>query len=293
MNWLKKLNVKVKKKVRLSKHTTFKIGGCADYLIEPKNEESLKALLISAKKRKIRVLVMGAGSNILACDSRIKGIIVRLSSKHFSKISVRGNFMDAGAGCMVSRIVLSAEHSGLSGAEFLAGIPATLGGAVAMNAGTKDASTGEIVEKIRAMDYNGRALTLEGGKIKFQYRDAGLGKYIILGARLVLKKSPRAKIYSKMMRYMHARRSGIDWQYPCAGCVFKNPEGDSAGRLIDMCGLKGKTVGGAQVSKRHANFIVNTGSATCADVLSLMKLVKRTVKSRFGVALRPEIKLWQ
>jgi len=293
MNWLKKLDAKIKKKVRLCKYTTFKIGGCADYVIEPKDEANLRKLLVFARKAKLRVLVIGAGSNILACDSRIRGIVIRLSSPHFRKILVKGNFIDVGAGCAVSRVILRAARSGLGGAEFLTGIPATLGGAIAMNAGTKDASIGEIVEKLSVMDYNGRKFTLSRNRVKFKYRDAGLGRYIILGARLVLEKSPKAKIYSKMSAYMLARRRSIDWRHPSAGCVFKNPAGDSAGRLIDSCGLKGKKVGGAEVSRKHANFIVNTGSATCADVLMLMKQVKSAVRARFAVTLRPEIKIWR
>lgn len=293
MNWLKRLDAKVQKKVRLSKYTTFKIGGRADYVVEPKDEDNLKALLISARKMKIPVLVMGAGSNILAGDGRIRGIILRLRSPYFCRISVRGGFLDAGAGCMVSRIVSTACRRGLAGTEFLAGIPATLGGAIAMNAGTKDASIGEIVEKISVMDYNGRKFVIGPKKFRFKYRDAGLGRYIVLGATLALRKSPRAKIRSRISGYTAARHSSIDWRHPSAGCVFKNPEGHSAGRLIDMCGLKGEKIGGAQVSRKHANFIVNTGSATCADVLDLMRLVRNKVRSRFAVALKPEIKLWQ
>ncbi|MCX5697802.1 MAG: UDP-N-acetylmuramate dehydrogenase [Candidatus Omnitrophica bacterium] len=292
MNWWKGSKVKINNGVALSGCTTFKIGGRAEFFCRPKDEEELKLLINLAKRYKIKFLVIGAGSNILVSDKGVKGLVVRLGAPDFKRISLRGNLLTAGSGCSTGQLLQFCARHNLSGLEFLAGIPGTLGGNLAMNAGTRGDSIGASLISCRVMDASGRTKTLKTGRIKFGYRSSSLADYIILEVRLRLTKMPGAGIRERLKEYMDRRRATQDLTHPSAGCVFKNPEGDFAGRLIDACGLKGKRVGGASISKRHANFIVNLGKARSADVLKLMGLAKREVKRKFNIALQPEIKIW-
>jgi UDP-N-acetylmuramate dehydrogenase len=181
----------------------------------------------------------------------------------------------------------------LGGAEFLTGIPGTLGAAVLMNAGTKDRSIAEIVKTVKVIDYNGRVKIIGKKKINFQYRSSRLSRYIILSVQLKLVKSNKKKIAKKIKKYLVYRWATQDLTFPNAGCIFRNPGRLSAGRLIDVCGLKGKCFGGAQISLKHANFIANKNMATASDVIHLMDYIKRKVKQKFNNSLKPEIKIWQ
>ena len=239
------------------------------------------------------VTVIGAGTNILASDRGFKKIVLHLDAQCFKNISRDGNRLICGSALSLAQLVSAACEYGLGGLEFLSGIPGTLGGALAGNAGAWGRDIGLVVEKVSVMNYSGRIKTLERKQIKFAYRSSGLAKYVILEAVLGLRKSNRPRIRKKLSAYLAARRNQQENLFPSAGCVFKNPSGaEPAGSLIDLCGLKGASVGGAQISLRHGNFIVNAGSASAADVLALMRLAVKKVKERFGVILQPEIKLW-
>jgi UDP-N-acetylmuramate dehydrogenase len=218
---------------------------------------------------------------------------LHLNQPVFKSISYRGNAIEAGSGLMLGQLILAAKNRGLSGLEFLAGIPGTLGGALVMNAGAWGRSISEIVEKVRVMDYNGTIKILERKEIKFAYRRSSLARYIILSARLKLAKKSKKEIAESIKQFLQCRRNTQDVSSPNAGCVFKNPAGKSAGKLIDLCGLKGKRIGGACVSQRHANFILNKGNAGSGDVLKLMSLIRKRVKAQFKVNLEPEIKIWR
>lgn len=293
MNWYKVLQGKVKFKELLKDHTTFRIGGPAKFFIEPQDIDDLRLLLNSVKRYKIPILVIGAGSNILISDKGLDAVVLRLNSLHFKRISFRNNYLEVGSGAMLSQIVLSAQKHSLSGAEFLVGIPGTVGGALVMNAGIPDRNIGDLVENVTIMDYNGNVKTLNKKDIKFDYRVSSLSKYIILSACIKLVRRNKEEIKDKLNRYLNYRKVTQDLSFPSAGCIFKNPAGYSAGRLIDLCGLKGKRIGDACVSLKHANFILNLKRAKAGDVFRLMNLIRKEVKNKFHITLKPEIKIWR
>ncbi|MCX5713686.1 MAG: UDP-N-acetylmuramate dehydrogenase [Candidatus Omnitrophica bacterium] len=293
MNWWEGSKVKVEKGVRLSAYTTFRIGGPADLFSQPKDEKELKLLINLAKRYKINFLVIGAGSNILASDKGVRALVVRLGAPYFKRVSAKDNLVIAGAGCPMGRLLEFCARHGFCGLEFMAGIPGTLGGCLAMNAGAWGDSIVRKISSCRVMDKAGRIKTLKKSQIKFGYRSSSLVDYIILEARFKLARDTGANIRQRINRCLYERRAAQDLARPSAGCVFKNPDGDSAGRLIDACGLKGKRIGDAAISTRHANFIVNLGRARSSDVLKLTHLIKKGVKRRFNIKLEPEIKLWQ
>ena len=294
MNWRKGLiRGKIKFKEPLRDNTTFKIGGSANFFIEPKDIKDLKLLINLLRKDKIPHLVMGAGSNLLISDKGVKAAVIRLNAPYFGKLTKRGNCLDVGSGLMLNQLLRIAKENSLSGVEFLAGIPGTVGGAVMMNAGVGDRSFGDLVKEIKVMDYNGRIKVLRKNDIKFTYRKSNLARYIILSAALELTKGNKEKINKEIKKFLEYRRNSQDKTSPNAGCIFKNPKGESTGRLIDLCGLKGKRIGDACISRIHANFILNKGNAKAKEVLKLMDLIRKRVKSRFNINLQPEIKIWR
>ncbi len=302
MNWWKPLKGRVRINEPLKRHTTFKIGGRASFFIEPADIEDLKVLLILLKRCKIPFLLIGSGSNLLVADKGLKAAVVALTSPYFKKARFRGNSLEVSSGVKLNQIVRLAEGQGLSGLEFLSGIPGTVGGALAMNAGVSEkvtshksgiTSIGGIVENVTVMDYNGRIKVLDRKDIEFGYRESSLAKYIILAVRLKLVKKNKKEIRDNIKRYLDYRKGTQGANWLSAGCVFKNPQEESAGRLIDLCGLKGRRFGGAVVSLQHANFILNSGNAKSGDILKLMDLIKAKVKNKFGITLKPEIKIWQ
>ncbi|MBI3990598.1 MAG: UDP-N-acetylmuramate dehydrogenase [Candidatus Omnitrophica bacterium] len=280
----------------LSRHTTFRIGGPVDYFIEPADLYQLKKTLSFCRKEKLAFMVIGSGSNLLVNDAGVKGIVIKLNSPYFKKVNVKGLSVTAGAGVKLGRLVQVAAKSGLGGLEFLAGIPGTVGGALIMNAGVKGRDSGSrkeisrFIKEIKALDGKGKIVKLKKNEMRFSYRNSNLGKYIILGARFYLRREPSEAIEKRVKEYLDYKKQTQDLTFPSAGCIFKNPAGHSAGYLLDKCGLKGKRIGGAKVSERHANFIVNEDGAKAADVLSLVELARKKVKARFGIKLSPEIK---
>lgn len=292
MNWWKGLKSRVRISEPLKNKTTFKIGGLARFFCEPDDAAGLKLLIISARRYKIRVFVIGSGSNILIADRGVNGLVLKLNSGSFKGITNRDNYLEAGSGLALAQLIQAATKTGLSGLESLAGIPGTVGGALCMNAGSGGKCIGDFVQKVKVMDYNGNTKVLHKKDIKFGYRRSSLGKYIILSARLRLAKKNKEEIKNNIKKFLEYRRSTQDITFPNAGCVFKNPSRESAGRLIDLCGLKGKRQGGAFVSLRHGNFILNQKNASTRDVLRLMSIIKKRVKHKFNINLEPEIKVW-
>lgn len=323
MNWLKSLNQdkifnSIRGKVRLleplKKHTTFKIGGPAKIFIEPEDLRDLKLSLNLVKRYKIPFFLLGRGSNILIDDHGLNAVVLRLNAPYFKRISLKNNRLKISSGVLLNKLVLFVRDHGLSGAEFLAGIPGTVGGALAMNAGitekvnpgqmlrlskqgkvepSETRSISDLVEDVTVMDYGGNIKTLNKKNITFNYRWSSLSKFIIISTSIKLIKGDKKQIRDKINTYLRYRRLAQDLSRPSAGCVFKNPLGYSAGRLIDLCGLKGRRAGDACISQRHANFILNLGQANAKDVLKLMDLIKRRVKDKFLLRLEPEIKIWQ
>ncbi len=293
MLWPKNLNKEIKTGINLAAFTSFKIGGRARFFFEPRDLKSLQQALVCAKKAGVKVFILGAGSNILASDFGIDGLVIKLSGRDFKGLDNPGTCITAGSGLKLNQLILFAEDKGLSGLEFLAGIPGTLGGALAGNAGAWGRSIGERVKEVSVLDYNGRGKLLAGRNLRFAYRKSNLNKYIILSAKLELHAADKDKIAFKIKEYLLRRGKTQGNSLPNAGCIFKNPAKIPAGLLIDACGLKGKTKGAALISRAHANFILNSGKAKCSDVLSLMDLIQRKVKERFKINLQPEIKIWR
>jgi UDP-N-acetylmuramate dehydrogenase len=302
MHWQRYLKSKVLEKESLKEHTSFGIGGPAEFFAQPRNIDDLKMLLNSARKYKMAFRLIGAGSNILVSDKGLKGITVSLNLPFFRKIHFKDNYIEVGAGKPLNQFIHDLKKRSLSGAEFLVGIPGTIGGALAMNAGVvvraksqelRAKNIGDLVETVSVMDYNGTIKNLNKKEIRFNYRNSSLSKYIILSTRLKLKKAKKKEIDNRIKKYLKVRKINQDYSYPSAGCVFRNPAGNSAGRLIDLCGLKGRRIGDAVISSKHANFIINLGRATAGDVVKLMSLVRKEVRNKFGINLEPEIKIWK
>lgn len=243
-----------------------------------------------AGRASLPVLVLGGGSNILAGDRGFSGLVVRLGGE-FTAISVEGSCIHAGAGASAAALMKAAADSELAGLEFLAGLPGTVGGAVVGNAGAAEAWTGERITAVEVLDPDGGIRAVPAGEIRFSYRDSNLRDTIVLRASFGLKKGAKNDILEKAKTIMSRRSQSQPLGTFNAGCVFRNPRGDSAGRLIDAAGLKGFRFGGAQISEKHANFIINTGTATAADVRSLVSAVRARIRERFGCELELEIRL--
>jgi UDP-N-acetylmuramate dehydrogenase len=293
MSLPKSLSRKLRNKVKLAPFTSFKIGGAARYFLEAKNINQLQEALFFAKHAAIPVFILGSGSNILISDSGLNGLVIKLSGKNFKQIRSQGVYLESGAGIKLSQLILYAKNNGLSGLEFLTGIPGTLGGALAGNAGAWGKSIGQQVRGLRVLDHNGKIKLLKAGNLKFAYRKSNLDKYVIISAKLKLRKVNEDAIALGMREYLLQRENTQNNNLPSAGCIFKNPGKYTAGRLIHACGLKGYIMGGAVISNSHANFILNKGKAKSKDVLFLMDLMQKKVKARFKVNLKPEIKIWK
>lgn len=288
----------------MSKHTSFKIGGNTDFLIIVNTTESLVKALKITKALKIKYYILGNGSNMLVSDAGLKGVVIKLG-KEFDEIKIMENSVPQNSGNVLikcssavlnSKICLFAKKNGLSGIEFLYGIPGTIGGAVYMNAGAYSKEIKDIILYSECIDENGKILKLNKSDIRLAYRSSIYHetKNIIISASFILKKSEPVLIESTMKNYFLKRKSSQPLNFPNAGSIFKRPKNNlSAGKLIDECGLKETSVGGAMVSPKHAGFIVNTGKATCSDVLKLISIIKKTVKEKTKIELTPEIEIWK
>lgn len=274
----------------MSKHTSFKIGGPADIMALPANEAELQALLKCAKERKVPVTLIGNGSNLLVRDKGIRGLVIKLGNM-LCNIEADGNKLSFGSGVSLAMASRKAADLGLTGMEFAVGIPGSIGGAVYMNAGAYDGEMSNVVESIRIIDIDGEAKLVEAKELDFGYRKTKLQNSGCIVTEVNLKLVPGCKdeINAKMADFSHRRISKQPLELPSAGSMFKRPVGYFAGTLIEQTGLKGYTVGGAQVSQKHAGFVVNVGGATAADVLQLIKDVQDKVFAAHGVHLEPEV----
>ncbi|MDD5686812.1 MAG: UDP-N-acetylmuramate dehydrogenase [Elusimicrobia bacterium] len=277
----------------MSRRTTFRVGGPCDFYVEVKTTGELKQLLQYIREKKVDYLVVGFGSNILIKDKGFRGIVIRLTGDFFNlDFNLDKNNVIAGGGCALQLLVKKCADNGLGGMEFLVGIPGTIGGAVIMNAGTKDGNIGSIVKSVTIMDEKGGIKKIDKKSLKFSYRSSDIPeKNIVISAEFVLKKKDKSDIIKKLNELLLRRAKTQPIGYFNAGCVFKNPDNDYASRLIDKAGLKGVSVGDAVVSGLHANYINNTGNATASDILKLIKIVQKKVKDKFSKKLGLEIKI--
>jgi UDP-N-acetylmuramate dehydrogenase len=274
----------------LKKYNSFKIGGNARYLVKIYNEKALLEVMKRIKRNRLRYLVIGAGTNILFRDQGYDGVVIKLMGD-FKKILNHNHRFVVGAGVLIKDFLKIIKISGYGGVEFLAGIPGSIGGAVRGNAGAFGHSISERVKSVVVIDSKLRKKVIPRKKIVFNYRYSNISeKAIITAVGFWLKKCPRKMIEKRIRDYLKIR-----WEKQprgfSAGSFFKNPLPLSAGQLIEECGLKGKKVGGAFVSKKHANFIINTGEARASDVIELMKIVKDRVKKIKGINLEPEVRI--
>ncbi|MFA5794166.1 MAG: UDP-N-acetylmuramate dehydrogenase [Candidatus Brocadiia bacterium] len=271
--------------------TTLRVGGPAEVFIVPQTMFQLRAAYNICLDNNIPVRILGEGSNLLVSDKGVKGVVIKITNRELER---KGTIVNVGAGYPLPVLIARTVRMGLSGLETLAGIPGNLGGAVAMNAGGKYGNIGPLVKSVLALDKNGQAARLNNRDLWFGYRTSNILRkgYIAYLITLQLKKEPAKKIISRLTGIMKDKRSGQPLAAWSAGCVFKNPAGKSAGALIDQAGLKGKAVGGAMVSAKHANFIVNTGKARAADIQRLINLVKKTIYNKYRIKLELEIQNW-
>ena len=284
------------KEANMSSYTTFRIGGIADYVVTPENEEQLAKLLHLIKEENVDFVVIGNGSNILVSDNGFDGIVIQLGDK-FSSFVIKdkdesGVYVDVTAGMRLSRLGNELAAGSIEGFEFATGIPGTIGGAVMMNAGAYGGEIKDIIKSARVMDFDGNVKELSRDELELGYRTSIIAKknYIVISAVFDLKKGDREKIKSNIKELALKRREKQPLEYPSAGSTFKRPEGYFAAKLIEDAGLKGLSVGGAQVSEKHAGFVINKKDAKAMDVIRLTDEIKEKVYDKFGVKLELEIK---
>lgn len=275
----------------MKKYTTMKVGGPCDAIVFPENIDEIKEVIKFCKTENMKYYVIGNGSNLLVRDEGIHAIIIKIGNK-FSKISVEKDVVTVLAGATMPLVSQYAKNNSLSGFEFACGIPGTIGGGIKMNAGAYGSEISDVLETVTFMDENQNIKTIKNKECDFGYRKSifiNNPNYIILSATFKFKHDEKEKIEEKMKVNSEARREKQPLEYPNFGSVFKRPEGYFVGKLVSDSGLRGYTIGGAQVSKKHTGFIVNIGNATCKDVIDLIKYIQDTVYNKFNVKLTPEV----
>ena len=275
----------------LARHTTWRIGGPARFFCRVETETGLAEVLAAASRSGLPLALLGMGSNILVADEGFPGYVLRLGGD-FLKVRVEGERVVAGGGAALGAVCAAAARAELSGIEAISGIPSSVGGAVRINAGAYGGEIFDVLETVRLVSRSGERRAVAAGEVPHGYRTSDLirTQEIVSEAVLKLTRAPREQIEARTRAVAEKRRGALPSE-PNAGSVFKNPPGDHAGRLIEACGLKGEREGGALISPRHANVIVNTGTASAADVFGLMVRMRDAVRERFGVTLMPEVEL--
>lgn len=289
---LDKLNISYKREELLKEHCTFKTGGSCLALLNIKSKDELKNIIKLLNKNNIEWMVIGKGSNILFSDEGYEGFILKIE-EGLSDIIVDGGKIIASSGATMEHLSEIALENSLTGAEFICGIPGTIGGGCIMNAGAYGGQLDQIVSKVNLMDRNGDELVLDNSQMEFSYRTsfAKKNRYIVISVELNLKKGEKKEIKKVIDELTKKREDKQPLDMPSAGSTFKRPEGYYAGKLIEDAGLKGVRFGGAMVSSKHSGFIVNTGNATTKDIMTLIRIVQKRVKEEFGVDLETEVRL--
>lgn len=274
----------------MSKYTTFRVGGEAECILVVQNEDELARLIPYLNQIEQEYFIIGNGSNLLVGDKGYRGMVVKFGEE-MEQIQVDGTRMTVKAGALLSKAAMTAKQHSLTGLEFAAGIPGSIGGGIVMNAGAYEGEMKQVVESVRVMDRDGQILTLDNDTMEFGYRTSIIKNrpFIVVEVVLQLAEGDQEKIAAKMEELAVLRRSKQPLEYASAGSTFKRPEGYYAGKLIMDAGMRGYRIGGAQVSDKHCGFIVNTGKATAADIKEVIEEVQERVKERFHVMLEPEI----
>lgn len=281
-----------KENENLKEYTTLKIGGPADITVKPENENQIKELLVLCSENKVPVTVIGNGSNLLIRDKGVRGVVI-LMRENFSKIEVAGNFVEAQSGALLREVSKKSFENELTGLEAVSGIPGSVGGAMIMNAGAYGTEMKDIVESVRCISPEGEIFEFTNSEMDFSYRhsiasDKGL---VILSAKFKLKRGNKAEIYEAFEDFDYKRSSKQPLEKNSAGSTFKRPEGHFASKLIDDAGLRGFTVGEAQVSEKHCGFLINLENSTCENFLQLVSEVQNKIKEKYDVVLEREVKL--
>lgn len=282
---------KVKADELMKNHTTFRIGGPAKYFVTPDTKEEVKAIIECCKKAEVPYYILGNGSNLLVSDKGYEGVVIQIF-KNMNQITVDGDAIRAQAGAILSSVANKALEAELTGFEFAAGIPGTLGGACVMNAGAYGGEMKDVLVNVTVLTQEGEFLTIPKEELELGYRTSIIAKknYIVLEAVIQLEKGDKEAIKARMDELKVQRTTKQPLEYPSAGSTFKRPVGYFAGKLIQDAGLRGFQVGGAQVSEKHCGFVINKDQATAADVCELMRQVSAIVKEQFGVELEAEVK---
>ena len=276
----------------LAMHTWFQLGGAAEYFAEPETAEQLIALVRRCHQEGMAIRMLGQGSNILVRDEGVPGMVIHLSAPVFCEIRVEGRSITAGGGALLGRVVTTATHRGLAGLETLIGIPGTVGGALHGNAGTHSGNIGQWTLQATVIAASGEVYQRSTEELAFDYHQSSLDDLVILDASCQLEEDNPRELAQRMQKQWIVKKASQPMGHQSAGCVFKNPRGNSAGELIDDAGLKGTRIGGAVVSDRHANFIVAEPECTAQDVLRLIDLIRGQVRDRMGVELELELEIW-
>lgn len=291
---LSKVRCEVRFDEPLSGHTTYRIGGPAGAVVLARGPEDVIAALAVAREDEIPWMALGLGSNVLVADSGFDGIVVRIGKglDRTERSGPEDSLWSLGAGLPTPLLARQSAGSGFAGVQRLIGVPGTVGGGVFMNAGAHGQDFSQVTRSLEVADATGEVRTISGDSIEWRYRASGLDGLVILRATIELTPGDPQKTKDDLGLYLKKRREGTPFDEPCCGSVFRNPgTSRSAGQLIEACGLKGHQIGGAQVSPKHANYIVNLGSATAADVLTLVRTMRERVHAAFGILLETEVKL--
>ena len=281
----------VRFKEPLSFHTSLRIGGSADIFVVPQDVDDIRHALLFAEREQLPVITVGGGNNLLVMDRGVRGVVLKLEGC-LGRAEFHGEEAVAGAGASLSALIREAAALNLGGIECLVGIPATIGGALAMNAGTPDGTIGDFVSAVYFLHPDGTIGEFKPGAAAFTYRTFVVPDgSVLVGCRLQLHRRPLSEIQKDIKQRLKRKKSTQPLALASAGCVWKNPAGDTAGRLIEKVGLKGKRLNGAEISSKHANFIVNRGGASAGDIVALMQLTRERVQAHFGITLEPEIRI--
>lgn len=276
----------------LAPYTWLRLGGPAQYLVTPRSVDELKRFVTMCHDEQIPIHILGGGSNLLVKDEGVSGAVIRLTDPAFSEVHIDGNKVRAGSGALLSRVISETVRAGLAGFENLAGIPGTVGGALCGNSGGRQGEISQFVTSVTGLTSLGEQVVRGKDELSFDYRQSNLNELLILEGEFELGPDDPEAISQKLKMNWIAKKSVQPLSSQSAGCVFKNPRGQRAGMLIEQAGLKGTRVGGAEISERHANFIVTHAGAKSSDVVRLIDLVRSKVSEQFGVHLEPEIKIW-
>src|ERR1051326_8923330 len=276
----------------LAPHTWYRIGGPARWYVRPRSLDELEDAVRRCAENEVRTYVLGLGANLLVSDQGVDGAVFRLDQDYFRRVKFDGPMLEAGAGVDMQKLILRTVRQGLAGIECLAGIPGTIGGGVRMNAGGKFGDIGAVVTRVLVMDYEGTLFERTKDDLVFDYRSTNISAKFILSATLELEEEDPDRIMRKTKEIWMYKRNTQPLNTKNAGCIFKNPRGLSAGALIDQAGLKGLSVGGAEVSDKHANFIVAHPGCTADDIMKLVKIIREKVFDRNEIHLETEVQIW-